>query len=60
MNRANVKDLRLALEAAHRLAKSGIWFVCVPVADEADFNAVTIQATDRLEKMAQEAEQASA
>lgn len=57
MNRANPKDLRNALEVANSFAKAGIWFVCMPVLDAEDFTSMAIQANDRLEKMAQQAEQ---
>ncbi len=57
MNRANPKDLRLSLQVANEMTKAGIWFVCVPVFDAADHAAKVLEAAQRLEQMAQQAEQ---
>lgn len=60
MNRANPKDLRKAMEAAHLYTKAGILFVPVPVMDSADHAALLEQAADRMERLAQEAERGEA
>lgn len=57
MNRANPKDLRRALETAHVFAKAGILFVAMPATDPADYTALLEQAQERLDKLAQQAEQ---
>lgn len=58
MNRANPKDLRMAMQIAHELTKAGIWFVCMPVFDSADHAEQFQKSQDRLEQMAVQAEQA--
>ena len=59
MNRANVKDLRNQLQIANTMTNAGIWFVCVPVFDAEDHAAKVLEAAQRLEQMAQQAEQQS-
>jgi len=51
MTRANPASLRRSLEMAHALAKAGVDFVCMPVADEADRVNLATQASDRMERM---------
>lgn len=57
MNRVNVKDLRNQLQIANTMTKAGIWFVCVPVLDADDHAAKMLEAAQRLEQLAQQAEQ---
>lgn len=57
MNRASPVDLRRAAEVANHYLKAGILFVPMPVLDRSDHEALIEQSTERLEKMAQIAEQ---
>ena len=59
MNRASPADLRRAGQVAQHYIKAGILFVPMPVLDRADHEALVAQSTERLEKMAQLAEQVS-
>jgi hypothetical protein len=52
MNRANPKDLRVAIEVAQTYLKAGILFVAVPVLHAADHKALIMQSAERLEKIA--------
>lgn len=57
MNRATPKDLRNQMQIATALTKAGIWFVAMPVFDADDHAARVLEAAQRLEKMADTAEQ---
>ena len=57
MKRANPADLRRAAEVAHTYVKAGILFVPMPALDQADHDALVAQSADRLERLAQAAEQ---
>lgn len=57
MNRANPADLRRAADMAQRFVKAGILFVPMPALDQADHDALVAQSAERLEKMAQMADQ---
>lgn len=57
MNRANPKDLRRALETANVFVKAGILFVAMPATDNVDYMDLLKQAEERLDKLAQQAEQ---
>ena len=57
MNRANPADLRRAAEVAHTYVKAGILFVPMPALDQADHDALVAQSAERLEKLAQLADQ---
>ena len=59
MNRANPADLRRAAEMTQRFVKAGILFVPMPALDQADHDALVAQSAERLERMAQLAEQVS-
>lgn len=52
MNKASPVQIRKSLEVANALAKVGIRFVCMPVADEADHANLAEQAAERLERLA--------
>lgn len=56
MNRANPASLRKALEAADKLAKAGVMFICMPVLSEADGLQLVAQAAQRFEQLIAEAE----
>jgi hypothetical protein len=56
MNRASPVDLRKAMEMASALTKAGIRFVCMPANSDAEHTSLLIQADQRLEQMAREAE----
>lgn len=58
MNRANPADLRRAADVAHTFIKAGILFVPMPALDQADHDALVEQSAERLERIAQMAEQA--
>lgn len=51
MNRANPAKLRTALEVANGLAKAGVLFVAIPVADEADHQALLIMSATKMEQI---------
>ena len=57
MNRASPVDLRRAAEMTQRFVKAGILFVPMPALDQADHDALVAQSAERLEKMAQMADQ---
>ncbi|KQQ62926.1 hypothetical protein ASF66_00810 [Pseudomonas sp. Leaf129] len=57
MKRANPADLRRAAVVAHTYVKAGILFVPMPALDQADHDALVAQSADRLERLAQAAEQ---
>jgi len=57
MKRANPADLRRAAEVAHTYVKAGILFVPMPALDQVDHDALVAQSADRLERLAQAAEQ---
>lgn len=57
MKRANPADLRRAAEVAHTYVKAGILFVPMPALNQADHDALVAQSADRLERLAQAAEQ---
>lgn len=57
MNRANPADLRRAADVAHTYIKAGTLFVPMPALDQADHDALVAQSAERLEKLAQLAEQ---
>ena len=59
MNRANPADIRRAAEMTQRFVKAGILFVPMPALDQADHDALVAQSAERLEKMAQQADQVS-
>ena len=54
MNRASPVDLRLALEMAHSLAKTGVVFVPVPVLSDEDKAILVRDAYMRLDKIEKE------
>lgn len=56
MNRANPKDLRKSIEAAHTYMKAGILFVAVPVLDAHDHLELIKMANERLSVMVDRAE----
>ncbi|NJB80315.1 DUF1382 family protein [Xanthomonas arboricola] len=55
MNRANVVELRRAIQTAQDLTRAGVLFVPMPVLDRDDHVALAQQAADRLLKMEREA-----
>lgn len=57
MKRANPADLRRAVDVANTYVKAGILFVPMPALDQADHDALVAQSADRLERLAQTAEQ---
>ena len=57
MNRANPADLRRAAEMTQRFVNAGILFVPMPALDQADHDALVAHSAERLEKMAELAEQ---
>lgn len=57
MKRANPADLRRAADVAHTYVKAGILFVPMPALDQADHDELVAQSADRLERLAQAAEQ---
>jgi hypothetical protein len=59
MNRANPADLRRAAEMSQRFVRAGILFVPMPALDQADHDALVAQSAERLEQMAELAEQVS-
>ncbi|WP_182310685.1 DUF1382 family protein [Aeromonas media] len=56
MNRASPADLRKSLEMANCLAKEGILFIPMPVADNQEAEARLAEADARLNEMALAAE----
>jgi len=59
MKRANPADLRRAADVAHTYVKAGILFVPMPALGRADHDALVVQSAERLERMAELAEQVS-
>ncbi|MCV4287898.1 DUF1382 family protein [Pseudomonas capsici] len=60
MSRATPVSLRSSLEAAHKYAKAGIDFICVPVLSESDRIDPVNQAAGRFEQLIQQAEKMEA
>ncbi len=56
MNRASPVELRQSLEMAKMLADAGIKFVPLPVENDAEFNNFSVLLSQKLERMAREAE----
>lgn len=56
MNRASPVELRKCLEAANMLAQSGIRFVPIPAATDAEYAILSAMFMDKLESLAVEAE----
>lgn len=56
MNRANPKDLRLALDSSNMMAKAGILFVCIPVLNGEDHAKLLRLMLQRLDHLAARAE----
>ena len=56
MNRASPADLRKALEVANSLARAGILFVAIPVADSNERDKRIAEGVERLGEMAKQAE----
>lgn len=56
MNRASPVELRKCLEAANMLAQSGIRFVPIPAATDAEYAILSAIFMDKLESLAVEAE----
>jgi hypothetical protein len=57
MNRASPVYLRRAAEMTQRFVKAGILFVPMPAFDQADHDALVARSAERLERLAQLAEQ---
>lgn len=57
VDRASPDQLRKALEVANLLVKMGVGFVPMPVANRAEFDALSRQSIEKLASMTHEAEQ---
>ncbi|WP_434134399.1 DUF1382 family protein [Pseudomonas luteola] len=56
ITRANVADLRRAAEMSNQLVKAGVLFVPMPVLNGQDYQELAEKANERLETLAQMAE----